>query len=217
MASLEGGDREAKKKVTSSQEEDQSGAEEMTMGGQEPGDIERDEWWLYWLNRDRHIDDPSYSSIKMMGIPHQIDNDATAAVVRYWNAIENEETYRNAIKKDAVTPVKYWNAWQMSMHGRSWADEGNASSCEFQRLYDLGTSIANQRPLSQLSVKRRLMVRRYKEDGIGRSSIWEFAEEMHRMRVKNSKKEAASKSTKSTRKRNARGRATLVRSNTDRS
>lgn len=189
----------------SSQEEDQSGAEEMTMGGQEPGDIERDEWWHYWLDRDRHIDDPSYSSIKMMGIPYQIDNDATAAVVRYWNAVENEEKYWNAIKKEAVTPVKYWNAWQMSMNGSSWVDEGSASSCEFKKLYDLGTSIANdipkktERPLSQRSVELF-------RNGEGRiSNFREFAEEMHRMRMKNSKKEAASTSTRST--RNARGRA----------
>lgn len=212
MASLEGGDREAKEKATSSQEEDQSGAEEMTMGGQEPGDIERDEWWHYWLNRDQHIDDPSYSSIKMMGIPYQIDNDATVAVVRYWNAIENEEKYRNAIRKEAVTPVKYWNVWQMSTNGSSWGDEGNA---EFKKLYDLGTSIADCIPKkteTSLSQRSGELFR----NGEGRmSNFREFAEEMHRMRVENAKKEAASTLRRST--RNARGRATLVRSNTHRS
>lgn len=37
------------------------------MGGQDLGDIETEEGWLYWLNWDRHID-PS-SLINMTGIP----------------------------------------------------------------------------------------------------------------------------------------------------
>lgn len=157
MAGRQEGDdhREAKsKKVMGGQDGDQSAAK-MMMGAQE-GEIERDEWWLRWLNWDRH-DPPSL--IDMMSNIPPINNELAMAPVWYWSAVENRDKYWNAIKMEgAVAPVKYRNALEMSMHEstRSWThepaqvgDDGNASCYKFKKLYELGATTTYDIPIKR--------------------------------------------------------------------